>query len=85
MKILKQIIVLSVMLLVCACTVHITTVYEEPETTVAAIEEVTTETTEAAATEDTEVTHTYQGYIIVLLSALFGALVAYGFWHVLGA
>ncbi len=84
MKILKQIIVLSVMLLVCACTVHITTVYAEPET-VAAIEEVTTETTEAAATEDTEVTHTYQGYIIVLLSALFGALVAYGFWHVLGA
>lgn len=87
MKILKHILVLGVMLLVCICTLHITTAHAEPETT-AAVTEVTTQSTietTSAAAEDTEVTHTYQGYIIVLLSALFGCLVALGFWINLGA
>lgn len=74
------------MLLVCICTLHITTAHAEPETT-AAVTEVTTQSTieTTSAAEDTEVTHTYQGYIIVLLSALFGCLVALGFWINLGA
>lgn len=74
------------MLLVCICTLHITTAHAEPET-IAAVTEVTTQSTieTTSAAEDTEVTHTYQGYIIVLLSALFGCLVALGFWINLGA
>ena len=84
MKILKHILIVAVMLLI--CNVHITTAHAEPETT-AAVTEVTTQATEATtvASEDTEVTHTYEGYIIVLISALFGCLVALGFWINLGA
>ena len=39
----------------------------------------------AITEEDAEVTHTFEGYIIVLIAALFGSLVALGFWNVLGA
>lgn len=86
MKILKHILALGLLMLLCTCTLK-TTAHAEPET-IAAVTEVTTQSTietTSAAAEDTEVTHTYQGYIIVLLSALFGCLVALGFWINLGA
>lgn len=83
MNILKHILALGLLMLLCTCTLK-TTAHAEPETT-AAVTEVTTQSTISAAAEDTEVTHTYQGYIIVLLSALFGCLVALGFWINLGA
>lgn len=72
-------------MLLCICTLK-TTAHAEPETSVT---EVTTDATTAASTavseEDAEVTHTFEGYIIVLIAALFGCLVALGFWNVLGA
>lgn len=86
MNILKHILAIGLLMLLCICTLK-TTAHAEPETT-AAVTEVTTQSTietTSAAAEDTEVTHTYQGYIIVLLSALFGCLVALGFWINLGA
>lgn len=72
-------------MLLCICTLK-TTAHAEPETS--SVTEVTTDATTAASTaaeEDAEVTHTFEGYIIVLIAALFGSLVALGFWNVLGA
>lgn len=86
MNLLKHILALGLLMLVCICTLK-TTAHAEPETT-ATVTEVTTDATTAASTaaeEDAEVTHTFEGYIIVLISALFGCLVALGFWNVLGA
>lgn len=85
MKILKHILALGLLMLLCTCTLK-TTAHAEPETT-AAVTEVTTQAAEATtvASEDTEITHTFEGYIIVLIAALFGSLVALGFWNVLGA
>mgnify|MGYP000010761898 FL=1 len=87
MKLLKHILALGLLMLLCICTLK-TTAHAEQETT-AAVTEVTTDATTAASTataeEDAEVTHTFEGYIIVLIAALFGCLVALGFWNVLGA
>lgn len=87
MKILKHILAIGLLMLLCTCTLK-TTAHAEQETT-AAVTEVTTDATTAAsiatAEEDAEVTHTFEGYIIVLIAALFGCLVALGFWNVLGA
>lgn len=87
MKLLKHILALGLLMLICICTLK-TTAHAEPETT-ATVTEVTTDATTAAtvdaAEEDTEVTHTFEGYMIVLIAALFGCLVALGFWNVLGA
>lgn len=87
MKLLKHILALGLLMLLCICTLK-TTAHAEQETTVA-VTEVTTDATTAASTataeEDAEVTHTFEGYIIVLIAALFGSLVALGFWNVLGA
>lgn len=87
MKLLKHILALGLLMLLCICTLK-TTAHAEQETT-AAVTEVTTDATTAASTataeEDAEVTHTFEGYIIVLIAALFGSLVALGFWNVLGA
>lgn len=84
MNILKHILAIGLLMLLCICTLK-TTAHAEPETTAT---EVTTDSTTAASTaaaeEDTEVTHTFEGYIIVLIAALFGCLVALGFWNVLG-
>lgn len=84
MNILKHILSIGLLMLLCICTLKITA-HAEPETT-AAVTEVTTQAAEATtvASEDTEITHTFEGYIIVLIAALFGCLVALGFWNVLG-
>ncbi len=86
MKLLKHILALGLLMLLCICTLK-TTAHAEQETT--AVTDVTTDATTAASTataeEDAEVTHTFEGYIIVLIAALFGCLVALGFWNVLGA
>ena len=87
MKLLKHILALGLLMLLCICTLK-TTAHAEPETTAAVIEVTSAASTAAstvAAEEDTEVTHTFEGYMIVLIAALFGCLVALGFWNVLGA
>lgn len=90
MKLLKHILALGLLMLLCICTLK-TTAHAEQETTAVTdvTTDVTTDATTAASTataeEDAEVTHTFEGYIIVLIAALFGCLVALGFWNVLGA